>query len=100
MIGFLFEVILCEHCLINSARTKGHVHNGRNFINKSNVNVLTNKTIVFTCFRDSIRQRHTGDGREMSESRSRLGLGLSTLDSRHTAQQAVDSNGLDLYYNR
>ncbi|CAH1112773.1 unnamed protein product [Psylliodes chrysocephalus] len=49
--------------------------------------------------RDSIRQRHTGDGREMSESRSRLGLGLSTLDSRHTAQQAVDSNGLDLYYN-
>lgn len=42
-----------------------------------------------------MRQRHTGDGREMSESRSRLGLGL-TMDSRHTAQ---DSNGLDLYYN-
>lgn len=32
----------------------------------------------------------------MSESRSRLGLGLPTIDSRHTSQ---DSNGLDLYYN-
>lgn len=32
----------------------------------------------------------------MSESRSRLGLGLPSIDSRHTAQ---DSNGLDLYYN-
>ncbi|XP_057664821.1 rho GTPase-activating protein 100F isoform X4 [Diorhabda carinulata] len=49
--------------------------------------------------RDSIRQRHTGDGREMSESRSRLGLGLSSLDSRHSTQQSVDSNGLDLFYN-
>lgn len=47
-------------------------------------------------FRESMRQRHTGDGREMSESRSRLGLGLSSMDSRHTGQ---DSNGLDLYYN-
>lgn len=46
---------------------------------------------------ESMRQRHTGDGREMSESRSRLGLGLSSLDSRHSSQQ--DSNGLDLYYN-
>ncbi|XP_068898136.1 rho GTPase-activating protein 100F isoform X3 [Tenebrio molitor] len=46
--------------------------------------------------RESMRQRHTGDGREMSESRSRLGLGLPSMDSRHTAQ---DSNGLDLYYN-
>lgn len=46
--------------------------------------------------RESIRQRHTGDGREMSESRSRLGLGLSSMDSRHTGQE---SNGLDLYYN-
>lgn len=43
-----------------------------------------------------MRQRHTGDGREMSESRSRLGLGLPSMDSRHSAQ---DSNGLDLYYN-
>lgn len=41
-----------------------------------------------------MRQRHTGDGREMSESRSRLGLGLPSMDSRHQ-----DSNGLDLYYN-
>ncbi|XP_060529396.1 rho GTPase-activating protein 100F isoform X2 [Cylas formicarius] len=57
--------------------------------------------------RDSIRQRHTGDGREMSESRSRLGLGLSNLDrqsalDRHSqqhAQQQADTNGLDLYYN-
>ncbi|CAG9829550.1 unnamed protein product [Diabrotica balteata] len=49
--------------------------------------------------RETIRQRHTGDGREMSESRSRLGLGLSSLDSRHSGQQSVDSNGLDLYYN-
>ncbi|CAG9861969.1 unnamed protein product [Phyllotreta striolata] len=49
--------------------------------------------------RDSIRQRHTGDGREMSESRSRLGLGLSPMDNRHAGQQAIDSNGLDLYYN-
>lgn len=32
----------------------------------------------------------------MSESRSRLGLGLPSIDSRHTVQ---DSNGLDLYYN-
>ncbi|RZC40854.1 rho GTPase-activating protein 100F, partial [Asbolus verrucosus] len=46
--------------------------------------------------RESMRQRHTGDGREMSESRSRLGLGLPSIDSRHSAQ---DSNGLDLYYN-
>lgn len=46
-----------------------------------------------------MRQRHTGDGREMSESRSRLGLGLSSLDSRHSAGQQADSNGLDLYYN-
>ncbi|XP_063924009.1 rho GTPase-activating protein 100F isoform X4 [Zophobas morio] len=46
--------------------------------------------------RESMRQRHTGDGREMSESRSRLGLGLPSMDSRHSAQ---DSNGLDLYYN-
>ncbi|CAG9759728.1 unnamed protein product [Ceutorhynchus assimilis] len=58
--------------------------------------------------RDSLRQRHTGDGREMNESRSRLGLGLSTLDrqsglDRHSqqhSQQQPDSNGLDLYYNR
>ncbi|KAG5876262.1 hypothetical protein JTB14_022285 [Gonioctena quinquepunctata] len=54
--------------------------------------------------REAMRQRHTGDGREMSESRSRLGLGLSSLDSRHAstgsgAQQQSDSNGLDLYYN-
>lgn len=55
-----------------------------------------------------MRQRHTGDGREMNESRSRLGLGLSTLDrqsglDRHSqqhSQQQPDSNGLDLYYNR
>ncbi|KAF5284035.1 hypothetical protein FQR65_LT13617, partial [Abscondita terminalis] len=47
--------------------------------------------------RDSSRQRHTGDGRETSESRSRLGLGLSSLDSRHATQDT--SNGLDLYYN-
>nr|XP_015839304.1 PREDICTED: rho GTPase-activating protein 100F isoform X5 [Tribolium castaneum] len=46
--------------------------------------------------REPMRQRHTGDGREMSESRSRLGLGLPSMDSRHSAQ---DSNGLDLYYN-
>lgn len=32
----------------------------------------------------------------MSESRSRLGLGLPTIDSRHASQE---SNGLDLYYN-
>lgn len=44
-----------------------------------------------------MRQRHTGDGREMSESRSRLGLGLSGMDSRGSSGQ--DSNGLDLYYN-
>ncbi|XP_018575809.1 rho GTPase-activating protein 100F [Anoplophora glabripennis] len=49
--------------------------------------------------RESMRQRHTGDGREMSESRSRLGLGLSSLDSRHSAGQQADTNGLDLYYN-
>ncbi|XP_030762749.1 rho GTPase-activating protein 100F isoform X3 [Sitophilus oryzae] len=54
--------------------------------------------------RDPMRQRHTGDGREMNESRSRLGLGLSTLDrqtDRHSQQhsQQPDSNGLDLYYN-
>nr|XP_023015041.1 rho GTPase-activating protein 100F isoform X4 [Leptinotarsa decemlineata] len=51
--------------------------------------------------REPMRQRHTGDGREMSESRSRLGLGLSSLDSRHSSgsQQQADSNGLDLYYN-
>ncbi|XP_076250075.1 rho GTPase activating protein at 100F isoform X3 [Rhynchophorus ferrugineus] len=55
--------------------------------------------------RDSMRQRHGGDGREMNESRSRLGLGLSTLDrqsDRHSqqhSQQQPDSNGLDLYYN-
>ncbi|XP_066151839.1 rho GTPase-activating protein 100F isoform X2 [Euwallacea fornicatus] len=56
--------------------------------------------------RDAMRQRHTGDGREMNESRSRLGLGLSTLDrqsalDRHSQQhsQQPDSNGLDLYYN-
>ncbi|KAL1490184.1 hypothetical protein ABEB36_012918 [Hypothenemus hampei] len=52
--------------------------------------------------RDSIRQRHTGDGKETNESRSRLGLGLSTLDrqaglDRHSQQP--ESNGLDLYYN-
>ncbi|KAK9722430.1 PDZ domain [Popillia japonica] len=47
--------------------------------------------------KDSMRQRHTGDGREMSESRSRLGLGLSGMDSRGSSGQ--DSNGLDLYYN-
>ncbi|KAB0794796.1 hypothetical protein PPYR_11635 [Photinus pyralis] len=47
--------------------------------------------------RDSTRQRHTGDGRETIESRSRLGLGLSSLDTRHTSQDT--SNGLDLYYN-
>lgn len=55
-----------------------------------------------------MRQRHTGDGREMSESRSRLGLGLSSLDSRHGGGQLQQqqqppeggaSNGLDLYYN-
>lgn len=46
-----------------------------------------------------MRQRHTGDGRETSESRSRLGLGLSALDPRHSSQQQSDSNGLDLYYN-
>lgn len=50
-----------------------------------------------------MRQRHTGDGREMNENRSRLGLGLSTIDrqsgmDRHSQQP--DSNGLDLYYNR
>ncbi|XP_017778352.1 PREDICTED: rho GTPase-activating protein 100F isoform X6 [Nicrophorus vespilloides] len=45
--------------------------------------------------RDTMRQRHTGDGREMSESRSRLGLGL---DSRgHSGGQ--DTNGLELFYN-
>ncbi|CAH0556139.1 unnamed protein product [Brassicogethes aeneus] len=50
--------------------------------------------------RESMRQRHTGDGREMSESRSRLGLGLSTLDSRHGPGQPPEAtNGLDLYYN-
>ncbi|XP_050310885.1 LOW QUALITY PROTEIN: rho GTPase-activating protein 100F [Anthonomus grandis grandis] len=61
--------------------------------------------------RDAMRQRHTGDGREMNDSRSRLGLGLSsTLDrqsgldrhsQQHSQQQAQqpDSNGLDLYYN-
>lgn len=64
---------------------------------KSNYStVICFPNIFFVCFRDSMRQRHTGDGREMSESRSRLGLGLSSLDSRHTTQ---DSNGLDLYYN-
>ncbi|GLV44424.1 Rho GTPase activating protein at 100F [Carabus blaptoides fortunei] len=52
----------------------------------------------------SIRQRHGGDGREMSESRSRLGLGLSGYDpSRHGAggTTSQDSNGglVDLYYN-
>lgn len=48
--------------------------------------------------RDSMRQRHTGDGREMSESRSRLGLGLSGYDPRSSHQ---DTNGglVDLYYN-
>lgn len=47
--------------------------------------------------RDSMRQRHTGDGREMSESRSRLGLGLAGYG--HASAQ--DSNGglVDLYYN-
>ncbi|XP_065174201.1 rho GTPase-activating protein 100F isoform X3 [Atheta coriaria] len=45
--------------------------------------------------RDTMRQRHTGDGREMSESRSRLGLG--GLDGRGGHTQ--DTNGLDLYYN-
>ncbi|XP_045473768.1 rho GTPase-activating protein 100F isoform X3 [Harmonia axyridis] len=50
--------------------------------------------------RESMRQRHTGDGREMSESRSRLGLGLSSMDpSRHGTGGAQDTNGLDLYYN-
>ncbi|KAH1000451.1 hypothetical protein HUJ04_000357 [Dendroctonus ponderosae] len=47
--------------------------------------------------RDSMRQRHTGDGREMNESRSRLGLGLSSTLDRHAQQP--DTNGLDLYYN-
>lgn len=47
-----------------------------------------------------MRQRHTGDGREMSESRSRLGLGLPTMDpSRHGTGGTQDTNGLDLYYN-
>lgn len=47
-----------------------------------------------------MRQRHTGDGREMSESRSRLGLGLSGYDTRH-ATSSQDTNGglVDLYYN-
>ncbi|XP_022901383.2 rho GTPase-activating protein 100F isoform X2 [Onthophagus taurus] len=55
--------------------------------------------------KDSMRQRHTGDGREMSESRSRLGLGLglgpsSTMDSSRGGSSSQDtSNGLDLYYN-
>ncbi|ERL93014.1 hypothetical protein D910_10316 [Dendroctonus ponderosae] len=44
-----------------------------------------------------MRQRHTGDGREMNESRSRLGLGLSSTLDRHAQQP--DTNGLDLYYN-
>ncbi|XP_044754351.1 rho GTPase-activating protein 100F isoform X2 [Coccinella septempunctata] len=50
--------------------------------------------------RESMHQRHTGDGREMSESRSRLGLGLQSMDpSRHGTGGAQDTNGLDLYYN-
>lgn len=49
--------------------------------------------------RDPLRQRPTGDGRETTDSRSRLGL--SHLDSRHPppVAQQPDTNGLDLYYN-
>lgn len=62
-------------------------------------NVLTKYVCDCFNYRETMRQRHTGDGRETSESRSRLGLGLSTLDSRHSTQQQSDTNGLDLYYN-
>ncbi|KAK9881700.1 hypothetical protein WA026_017219 [Henosepilachna vigintioctopunctata] len=49
--------------------------------------------------REPMRQRHTGDGREMSESRSRLGLGLPSMDPSRHGTGTQDTNGLDLYYN-